>query len=125
MGGYTAIPWVAKRPSARAAEIPKRPKRHCSAETAVWGALQRRVAGGVGVGVGGWGGGRDLEGEDDDLVALGVALHAGVSVGLEAREGRERDLLLPRVLRADAAVSGTLPTLAVTLRNFRARIQQN
>ena len=40
----------------------------------------------------------DLEGEDDDLVALGVALQAGVAVGLEAGEWRKRDLLLPRVL---------------------------
>ena len=43
-------------------------------------------------------GGRDLEGEDDDLALIGV-LHAGVAVGLEARVGRERDLLLPRILR--------------------------
>ena len=42
-------------------------------------------------------GGLDLEGEDDDL-ALGGALDAGLAVGLEAREGRERHLLLPRVL---------------------------
>ena len=42
-------------------------------------------------------GGADLEGKDDDL-ALGRALDAGLAVGLEAREGRERHLLLPRVL---------------------------
>ena len=40
----------------------------------------------------------DLEWEDDDLVALGVALQAGVVVRLEARVGRERDLLLTRIL---------------------------
>ncbi len=43
----------------------------------------------------GWG---HLEGEGDDLVALGVALQAGVTVGLETREGRKRDLLLTRIL---------------------------
>ncbi len=42
----------------------------------------------------------DLEGEDDDLFASRGPLQAGVSVRLEAGEGRERDLLLPRVLRA-------------------------
>ena len=39
-----------------------------------------------------------LEGKDDDLVALGVALQAGVAVGLKARVGGERDLLLPWIL---------------------------
>ncbi len=39
----------------------------------------------------------DLEGEDDDLALIGV-LHAGVAVRLEARVGRERDLLLTRIL---------------------------
>ena len=47
----------------------------------------------------GEGGRRDLEGEDDDL-ALPGPLQARVAVGLETREGRERDLLLGRVLRA-------------------------
>jgi hypothetical protein len=37
------------------------------------------------------------QGEDDNLAAM-AALHAGVAVRLEAREGRERDLPLPRVL---------------------------
>ena len=50
-------------------------------------------------GEGGEGEEADLEGEDDDLVALGIPLQAGVAVGLEAREGRKRDLLFPRVLR--------------------------
>ena len=40
----------------------------------------------------------DLEWEDDDLVALGVALQARVAVCLEARERRKRDLLLARIL---------------------------
>jgi hypothetical protein len=50
----------------------------------------------------GEGGRRDLKGEDDDLALTGP-LQARVAVGLEtreAREGRERDLLLGRVLRS-------------------------
>ncbi len=39
-----------------------------------------------------------LEGKDDDLSLVG-AHDAGVAVGLEAGEGRKRDLLFPRVLR--------------------------
>ncbi len=53
----------------------------------------------VGAGPRGWNDGGHLEREDDDLVARGVALQAGVAVGLEARVGRKGDLLLPRILR--------------------------
>ncbi len=42
-------------------------------------------------------GGVDLEWEDDDLALFGP-LQAGFAVGLEAREGRERDLLFPGIL---------------------------
>ncbi len=42
---------------------------------------------------------KDLEGEDDNLALLGL-LHARVAVRLQARVGRERDLLLPRILPA-------------------------
>ncbi len=38
-----------------------------------------------------------LEWENDDFAALGP-LDAGIAIGLEAREGRKRDLLLSRVL---------------------------
>ena len=38
-----------------------------------------------------------LKRENDHFAALGV-LHTGVAVGLEAREGGKRDLLLSRVL---------------------------
>jgi hypothetical protein len=41
--------------------------------------------------------GEHLEGKDNNL-SLAVVLHTGVAVGLETREGRERDLLLPRIL---------------------------
>ncbi len=47
--------------------------------------------------LGGAEGRSNREGEDDDLALIPV-LHAGFAVRLEARERRERDLLLPRVL---------------------------
>ena len=82
----------APRPSGspgRGSEVYASSARRCSGEA--WAAVdarRRRCASC---------GGLDLEGEDDDL-ALGGALDAGLAVGLEAREGRERHLLLPRVL---------------------------
>ncbi len=39
----------------------------------------------------------DLEWEGDNLALLGL-LHVRVAVRLQAREWRERDLLLPRIL---------------------------
>ena len=47
----------------------------------------------------GWMVGSDLEGEDDNF-ALDSPLDSRVAVVLEERKGRERDLLLGRVLRA-------------------------
>jgi hypothetical protein len=45
----------------------------------------------------GWEGRWDLKRKDDDLAFIGV-LHVGITVGLEAREGRERDLFLTGIL---------------------------